>query len=121
MGLWRGISGIVACVLTELGYLVATRQGTRAAGAIIRYAASRVAAGRWEVPAIGPLLLAAHAVLEDYPTIGLAGAMNVMWLPIPHDHFWKARVGSQIIAARSHQDREGRMNWPRLSPLCRSP
>ena len=69
MGLWRGISGIVASVLTELDYLVVTRQGTPA---------SRVAAGRWEVPAIGPLLLAAHAVLEDYPTIGLADAMNVV-------------------------------------------
>src|SRR6266567_6363584 len=66
------------CVLTELDYLVATRQGPSAAGAIIRYAASRVAAGRWEVPAIGPLLLAAHAVLEEYPTIGLADAMNVV-------------------------------------------
>jgi len=66
------------CVLTELDYLVATRQGTPAAVAIIRYAASRVAAGRWEVPAIGPLLLAAHAVLEDYPAIGLVDAVNVV-------------------------------------------
>ena len=60
------------CVLTELDYLVATRQGPPAAGAILRYVASRVAAGRWEVPGIGPLLLAAHAVLEDYPALGLA-------------------------------------------------
>ena len=30
------------------------------------------------MPAIGPLLLAAHAVLEDYLTIGLADAMNVV-------------------------------------------
>jgi uncharacterized protein len=66
------------CVLTELDYLVATRQGPPAAGAIIRYVASRVAAGRWEVPGIGPFLLAAHAVLEDYPVIGLADAMNVV-------------------------------------------
>jgi predicted nucleic acid-binding protein len=66
------------CVLTELDYLVATRQGPAAAGAILRYVASRVAAGRWEVPGIGPLLLAAHAVLEDYPAIGLADAMNVV-------------------------------------------
>ena len=66
------------CVLTELDYLVATRQGPSAAGAILRYIAGRVAAGRWEVPAIGPLLLAAHAVLEDHPTIGLADAMNVV-------------------------------------------
>ena len=66
------------CVLTELDYLVATRQGPPAASAIIRYAASRLAAGRWEVPGIGPLLLAAHAVLDDYPAIGLADAMNVV-------------------------------------------
>ena len=66
------------CVLAELDYLVATRQGPPAAGAIIRYVAGRVAAGRWEVPGIGPLLLAAHAVLEDYPAIGLADAMNVV-------------------------------------------
>ena len=66
------------CVLTELDYLISTRQGAAAAGAILRYAAGRVAAGRWEVPAIGPLLLAAHAVLEDYPAIGLADAMNVV-------------------------------------------
>ena len=66
------------CVLTELDYLVATRQGPHAAGAILSYIAGRVAAGRWEVPAIGPLLLAAHAVLDDYPPIGLADAMNVV-------------------------------------------
>jgi predicted nucleic acid-binding protein len=69
---------ISPCVLTELDYLIATRQGPAAAGAILRYAASRVAAGRWDVPAIGPLLLAAHAVLEDYPAIGLADAMNIV-------------------------------------------
>jgi len=66
------------CVLTELDYLVATRQGPPTAGTILRYVASRVAAGRWEVPGIGPLLLAAHAVLGDYPVIGLADAMNVV-------------------------------------------
>jgi len=66
------------CVLTELDYLVATREGPHAAKDILRYTASRVAAGRWEVPGIGPLLLAAHAVLEDYPTIGLADAMNAV-------------------------------------------
>src|SRR6266581_2710927 len=76
MGVWRGISVMVAntsnpnqCQCGEM---------EDADRAIIRYAASRVAAGRWEVPAIGPLLLAAHAVLEDYPTIGLADAMNVV-------------------------------------------
>jgi predicted nucleic acid-binding protein len=30
------------------------------------------------VPGIGPLLLAAHAVLDDYPAIGLADAMNAV-------------------------------------------
>lgn len=66
------------CVLTELDYLVATRHGPPSAKAILRYIAGRVAAGRWEVPGIGPFLLAAHAVLEDYPVIGLADAMNVV-------------------------------------------
>jgi len=37
-----------------------------------------VAAGRWEVPGIGPFLLAAHAVLDDYPDVGLADAINVV-------------------------------------------
>ena len=66
------------CVLTELDYLIAARQGPPAAAAIVRYVAGRVAAGRWEVPGIGPLLLTAHAVLEDYPGVGLADAMNVV-------------------------------------------
>ncbi len=66
------------CVLTELDYLIATRQGSPTAREILRYIASRVAAGRWEVPGVGSHLLAAHAVLEDYPAIGLAGAMNVV-------------------------------------------
>jgi predicted nucleic acid-binding protein len=66
------------CVLTELDYLIATRQGSPAAAAVVRYVAGRVAAGRWEVPGIGPLLLAAHAVMEDYPDAGLADAMNVV-------------------------------------------
>ena len=66
------------CVLAELDYLVSTRQGPQAAGAIVRYVAGRVAAGRWEVPGIGQLLLAAHAVLSDYPGVGLADAMNVV-------------------------------------------
>jgi uncharacterized protein len=66
------------CVLTELDYLIATRQGPQAAGAVLGYVAGRVAGGRWEVPDIGSLLLAAHAVLDDYPAIGLADAMNVV-------------------------------------------
>lgn len=66
------------CVLAELDYLVSTRHGPRAAGSIIRYVAGRVAAGRWEVPGIGHFLLAAHAVLSDYPDVGLTDAMNVV-------------------------------------------
>jgi predicted nucleic acid-binding protein len=66
------------CVLTEFDYLVATRQGPGPATAALQYIAGRVAAGRWEVPGIGPLLLAAHEVLDDYPAIRLAGAMNVV-------------------------------------------
>jgi len=63
---------------TELDYLVASRQGADAARAVLGYVASRVAGGRWEVPGIGALLLAAHAVLNDYPAIGLADAMNAV-------------------------------------------
>jgi predicted nucleic acid-binding protein len=66
------------CVLTELDYLIATRQGPSPARAALGYIAERVAAGRWEVPAIGPFLLAAHAVRGDYPAIGLAGAVNTV-------------------------------------------
>lgn len=66
------------CVLAELDYLIATRQGPKAAREVLAYIAGRVAGGRWEVPAIGALLLAAHAVLDDYPTVGLADAMNVV-------------------------------------------
>ena len=66
------------CVLTEFDYLVTTRQGPGPAAAALQYIAGRVAAGRWEVPGIGPLLLAAHEVLADYPAIGLADAMNVV-------------------------------------------
>ena len=66
------------CVLTELDYLIATRRGPSPARAVLGYIAERVAAERWEVPAIGPFLLAAHAVLGDYPAIGLADAMNTV-------------------------------------------
>jgi predicted nucleic acid-binding protein len=65
------------CVLTELDYLIATRQGPAPAKAALGFIAGRVAAGRWEVPEIGPFLLIAHTVLGDYPAIGLADAMNV--------------------------------------------
>jgi uncharacterized protein len=66
------------CVLAELDYLVAGRQGPYAAKEVVRYVAGRVAAGRWEVPAVGGLLLAARAVLDDYPAIGLTDALNVV-------------------------------------------
>ena len=46
--------------------------------AALEYIAGRVAAGRWEVPAIAAVLLAAHTVLGDYPQIGQADAMTVV-------------------------------------------
>lgn len=73
-----GHLAVSPCVLTELDYLITTRQGPRFAHAILGYIASRVAAGRWEVPDVGPRLLAAHAVMADYPAIGLADAMNAV-------------------------------------------
>ncbi|HEV2372530.1 MAG TPA: PIN domain-containing protein [Streptosporangiaceae bacterium] len=66
------------CIMAELDYLIVTRQGPSAAKAALRYIATRVAAGRWEVPGIGGLLLAAHAVLDDHPDVGLAEATNVV-------------------------------------------
>jgi predicted nucleic acid-binding protein len=66
------------CVLTELDYLIASRQGPGPAASALGYITARVAAGRWEVPPIGALLLASHTVLGDYPAIGLADAMNVV-------------------------------------------
>lgn len=66
------------CVLTELDYLLATRQGPDTANSVLDYVAGRTAAGRWEVPAIGPLLPAARAVLDDHPEIGLADSVNVV-------------------------------------------
>lgn len=66
------------CVLAELDYLIATRSGPDPARAALAYINGRVATGRWEIPSIGPSLVAAHAVLGDYPSIGLADAMNVV-------------------------------------------
>jgi predicted nucleic acid-binding protein len=66
------------CVLTEFDYLVASRSGPDPARAALGYINGRVATGRWEVPPIGPSLVAAHALLGDYPLIGLADAMNVV-------------------------------------------
>jgi predicted nucleic acid-binding protein len=66
------------CTLTELDYLIASRQGPDQAKSALSYIAGRVAAGRWEVPPIGPLLLVARTVLDDHPAIGLADAMNVV-------------------------------------------
>jgi uncharacterized protein len=66
------------CVLTEFDYLVASRMGPDPARAALGYINGRAATGRWEVPAIGPHLVAAHALLGDYPAIGLADAMNVV-------------------------------------------
>jgi uncharacterized protein len=66
------------CVLTELDYLIATRSGRGPARAALAYINGRVATGRWEVPSIAPNLVAAHTLLGDYPSIGLADAMNVV-------------------------------------------
>ena len=66
------------CVLTELDYLLATRQGPAVSNRALEYIAGRTASGRWEVPALAPHLLAARAVLADYPSVGLADAMNVV-------------------------------------------
>ena len=66
------------CVLTEFDYLIAGRVGPDPARAALGYINGRVATGRWEIPAIGPCLVAVHAVLGDYPAIGLADAMNVV-------------------------------------------
>lgn len=66
------------CVLTEFDYLVASRSGPAPARAALGYINGRVATGRWEVPPIGPSLVAAHALLGDYPSIGLADAMNAV-------------------------------------------
>ena len=66
------------CVLTEFDYLVASRMGpdpgSRGAGLHQRPRCHREVGG----PAIGPYLVAAHALLGDYPAIGLADAMNVV-------------------------------------------
>lgn len=69
---------ISPCVLTEFDYLVATRNGPRMARSLLAYVNGRTATGRWEVPPIGAGLTAAHALLGDYPQIGLADAMNVV-------------------------------------------
>ncbi|WP_168801351.1 PIN domain-containing protein [Glycomyces buryatensis] len=66
------------CILAELDYLLAMRMGSAVSNAALGYIASRVASGRWEVPGIGQSLLAAHAVLQDYPEIGLSDATNVV-------------------------------------------
>ena len=66
------------CVLTEFDYLVASRSGPDPVRAALGYINGRVATGRWEVPPIGPSLTAAHALLGDYPSIGLTDAMNVV-------------------------------------------
>jgi uncharacterized protein len=58
------------CVLTEFDYLVASRCGPGPARAALGYINGRVATGRWEVPPIGPSLVAAHALLGDIPPSG---------------------------------------------------
>lgn len=65
-------------MLTEFDYLVASRSGPDPARAALGYINGRVATGRWEVPPVGPNLVAAHALLGDYPSIGLTDAMNAV-------------------------------------------
>ena len=69
---------ISPCVLAEFDYLVATRSGPHQARSALAYINGRTATGRWEVPPIGHGLVAAHALLGDYPEIGLTDAMNVV-------------------------------------------
>lgn len=69
---------ISPCVLTEFDYLVASRTGPAPARSALAYINGRTATGRWEVPALGPSLVAAHALLGEYPQIGLADAINVV-------------------------------------------
>ena len=64
-------------VIADTSALIAFFNQARTVDVIV-VARGRVAAGRWEVPGIGPLLLASHEVLADYPAIGLADAMNVV-------------------------------------------
>jgi predicted nucleic acid-binding protein len=66
------------CVLAEFDYLVATRHGPDPARSALGYMNGRAATGRWEVADLGPHLVAAHAVLGDYPAIGLTDAINVV-------------------------------------------
>lgn len=66
------------CILAELDYLLGTRMGPAVSNGALGYIASRVASGRWEVPNIGQELLAAHAVMQNYQTIGLPDASNVV-------------------------------------------
>ncbi|MDB1088138.1 PIN domain-containing protein [Streptomyces sp. ACA25] len=80
---WEGLARaghlvVSPCVLTELDYILATKQGSPVSNAVLSYIASRTAAGRWEVPPVGPHLLAAHALLSDCPAVGLADAMSVV-------------------------------------------
>lgn len=69
---------ISPCVLTEFDYLVASRSGPVPARSALAYINGRTATGRWEIPAIGPGLVAAQALLGEYPQIGLADAMNAV-------------------------------------------
>jgi uncharacterized protein len=66
------------CVLAELDYLIASRQGAPAALGVLGYVSGHAASGRWSVPAIGHHLQTAHAVLSTYPEIGLTDAINVV-------------------------------------------
>lgn len=66
------------CVMAEFDYLVASRNGPEQAHSALGYINGRTATGRWEVPPVDPGLTAAHAMLGDYPQIGLTDAVNVV-------------------------------------------
>lgn len=66
------------CALAEFDYLVASRNGPQQARSALAYINGRTATGRWEIPPVSSGLVAAHALLGDYPEIGLTDAVNVV-------------------------------------------
>jgi predicted nucleic acid-binding protein len=65
------------CVLTELDYLIATRQGPTTARSVLATSLAASQPGGGKFLRSPPFLLTAHAILGDYPAIGLADAINV--------------------------------------------
>jgi predicted nucleic acid-binding protein len=67
-------------VLAELDYLISRHMDPKDAASVLRHIATKVAVGRYEVPEVGPHLVAAHAVMLGHPdlAVGLTDAMNVV-------------------------------------------